>query len=70
MDTETRTAVMTLALIRERLKYYIQTIQDPFLEYDTTVYPKVSVLAAWSEKCKWYTALPLGAVVSLFCESV
>jgi hypothetical protein len=32
--------------------------------------PKVSGLAAWSENCKWYSCLPLGAVVSLFCESV
>jgi hypothetical protein len=31
----------------------------------TTVY-----LAAWSENCKWYSSLPLGAVVSLFCVSV
>jgi len=36
----------------------------------TTVYPKVSGLADWSENCKWYSSLPLGAVVSLFCESV
>jgi len=34
------------------------------------VYPKVSGLADWSENCKWYSSLPLGAVVSLFCESV
>jgi hypothetical protein len=34
------------------------------------VYPKVSGLAAWSENCKWYSFLPLRAVVSLFCESV
>jgi len=34
------------------------------------VYPKVSGLADWSENCKWYGSLPLGAVVSLFCESV
>jgi hypothetical protein len=34
------------------------------------VYPKVSRLAARSENCKWYSSLPLGAVVSLFCESV
>jgi hypothetical protein len=37
---------------------------------DTRVYPKVSGLAAWSENCKWYSSLPLGAVVSLFCESL
>jgi hypothetical protein len=36
----------------------------------TRVYPKVSGLAAWSENCKWYSSLPLGAVVSLFCEPV
>jgi hypothetical protein len=36
----------------------------------TRVYPKVSRLAAWSENCKWYSSLPLGAVVSLLCESV
>jgi hypothetical protein len=35
----------------------------------TRVYLKVSGLAAWSENCKWYSSLPLGAVVSLFCES-
>jgi hypothetical protein len=32
-------------------------------------YPKVPGLAAWSENCKWYISVPLGAVVSLFCES-
>jgi hypothetical protein len=36
----------------------------------TKVYPKVSALAAWSENCKWYSSLPLGAILSLFCESV
>jgi len=30
------------------------------------VYSKVSGLAAWSENCKWYSSLPLAAVVSLF----
>jgi len=34
------------------------------------VYPKVSGLAARSENCEWYSSLPLGAIVSLFCESV
>jgi len=28
------------------------------------VYPEVSGLAAWSENCKWYSSLPLGA---LYC---
>jgi hypothetical protein len=36
----------------------------------TWVYPKVSGLAAWGENSKWYSSLPLDAVVSLFCESV
>jgi hypothetical protein len=36
----------------------------------TRVYPKVSGFAAWSENCKWYRSMPLGVVVSLFCESV
>jgi len=31
---------------------------------------KVSGLAAWSENCKWYSSLPLGAFVALFRESV
>jgi hypothetical protein len=36
----------------------------------TRVFPKVSGLAARSENCKWYSSLPLGAVVSLLSESV
>jgi hypothetical protein len=31
---------------------------------NTRVYPKVAGLAAWSEDCKWYSSLPLSAVVS------
>jgi hypothetical protein len=34
------------------------------------VYPKVSGLAACSENCKWYSFVPLAAVISLFCELV
>jgi len=34
------------------------------------VYPKPSRLATWSENYKLYGSLPLGSVVSLFCESV
>jgi len=37
---------------------------------NTRVYPKVSGLATWNENRKWYSSLPLDAVVSLFCESV
>jgi hypothetical protein len=36
----------------------------------TRVYPKISGLAAWSENCKWYGSLPLGAVVSLFVTRI
>jgi hypothetical protein len=36
----------------------------------TRMYPEVSGLAAWSQNCKWYSSLPLRAVVSLFYESV
>jgi hypothetical protein len=36
----------------------------------TRVYPKVSGLAGWSKNCKWYSFLPLDAVVSLFCVSL
>jgi hypothetical protein len=37
---------------------------------DKRVYPKVSGLGAWSENCKWYSSLPISAVVSLFSELV
>jgi len=30
-------------------------------------YPKVSEISAWSKNCKWYSSLPLGAILSLFC---
>jgi hypothetical protein len=33
------------------------------------MHPKVSGLAVWSKNCKWYSSLPLGAIVPLFCES-
>jgi len=36
----------------------------------TKLYPKVSGLAEWSENCKWYSSLLLGAVASLFNESI
>jgi len=37
---------------------------------NTRVHSKVSGLAAWSQNCKWYSSLPLDAVVLPFCESV
>jgi hypothetical protein len=45
-------------------------IVDESTKHNKREYPKVSRLAAWSENCKWQSFLPLGAVVSLFCESV
>jgi hypothetical protein len=36
----------------------------------TRVNPKISEMAAWSKNSKWYSSLPLDAVVSLFYESV
>jgi len=36
----------------------------------TRVSPKVSGLAGWNENFRWYSSVPLSAVVSLFCESV
>jgi hypothetical protein len=33
------------------------------------VYPKVSGLATWSENCKWYSSLPLDAIVSRYSVS-
>jgi len=46
------------------------TKRMPKTLYNTSVYPKVSGLAAWSENFKWYSSLPLRAVVSLFCVLV
>jgi hypothetical protein len=40
------------------------------IKTNTRMFPEVSGLAAWSENCKWCSSVPLGAVVSLFCESV
>jgi hypothetical protein len=50
-------------LFRNQVKKRQKIIKIP-------VHPKVSGLAAWSENFKWYSSLPLGAVVSLFYESV
>jgi hypothetical protein len=49
-------------------RYVIHICVHTHIHIHTTVYPKVSGLVAWSENCKWYSSLPLGAVVSLFCE--
>jgi hypothetical protein len=51
--------------------HYLRFLGMIYVNYAyTRVYPKVSGLAAWSENCKWYSSLPLGAVVSLFYELV
>jgi hypothetical protein len=50
--------------------YECKTLSLAVGEECTRIYPKVSGLVAWSENCKWYSSLPLGAVVSLFRESV
>jgi len=39
------------------------------IQTNTRLYPKVSGLADWIKNCKWYSSLPLGAIVSLFSES-
>jgi hypothetical protein len=48
----------------------VQTKYQTTVDHITRVYPKVSGLATWSENWKSYTSLALGAVVSVFCESV
>jgi hypothetical protein len=60
--------------IMEQYMCHLEILTTPVFQSEekhyTRVYPKVSGLAAWSENCKWYSSLPLGVVVSLFCESV
>jgi hypothetical protein len=34
-----------------------------YLVSHTRVYPEVSGLAVWRENCKWYSSLPVGAVI-------
>jgi hypothetical protein len=59
-------------IFRSRVKNLREAGEGCIMSFTTCarVYPKVSGLAAWNENCKWYSPLPLGAVVSLFCESV
>jgi hypothetical protein len=51
-------------------RYLYSTAHNTYLCGHRRVYPNVSGLVAWSENCKWYSSLPLSAVVSLFCASV
>jgi hypothetical protein len=60
--------MLFFSTLRRRIIIF-KEISTTFFE-STRVYPKVSGLAAWSENCKWYSSLPLDAVVLLFCESV
>jgi hypothetical protein len=57
---------------KSNIKSLIRICKTNLLSAQQTmrVYPKVSRLAAWSKNCKWCSSLSLGAVVSLFCESV
>jgi len=66
-----------LRLIRRLYNVHTERLRDTehagaseFFVINTRLYLKVSGLAAWSENCKSYSSLPLGAVVSLFCETV
>jgi len=57
----------------EELRKTTRKLSHGNLALDSVMYEgvsKFSGVAAWSENCKWYSSLPLGAVVSLFCESV
>jgi hypothetical protein len=46
-----------------RRRLHTEKLPNVYLSPNTRVYPKVSGLAAWSENCKWYSSLPLDAVV-------
>jgi hypothetical protein len=63
---------LLITFVKENHKFIKFCISptSPSFQVPTRVYPKVSGLATWSENCKSYSSLPLGAVVSLFCESV
>jgi hypothetical protein len=53
---------------QEKLYLYLYLYWQYLMERSTWGYPKVPGLAACSENCKWYSSLPIEAVVSLFCE--
>jgi hypothetical protein len=53
------------AEVKEWVELYPHSPNTP-----SWLHTKVSGLASWSENCKWYRSLPLGAVVSQFCKSV
>jgi hypothetical protein len=55
-----------VASVCARAHTYVLCILNIYTYIHTRAYPNVSGLAAWSENCKWYSSLPLGAIVSLF----
>jgi hypothetical protein len=69
-ETELPLHPIRVNLSRTDVRFIDTVSYVAFLTLLTMVYPEVSGLAAWSENCKWYRSLTLGAVVSLFCESV
>jgi hypothetical protein len=64
-----RSCTVLIYIDHKCMQNNLATIIQQYLAH-TRVYLTVSGLAAWSENCKWYSSLPLCAVVSLFCESV
>jgi hypothetical protein len=63
-------SVLVLKYQQTKFNIYTASMTFSHIIHHTRVNPKVFGLAAWSENSKWYSSLPLGAVVSQFCESV
>jgi hypothetical protein len=57
------TKVQSFRVAKKRLIFVLFTSRACLQSFYTRVYPKVSGLAAWRESCKWYSSLPLGAIV-------
>jgi hypothetical protein len=61
-------------LIRDTLPAHLilpdSLVRTILSEKLTRLYPEVSGVTAWIDNCKWYSSLPLGAIVSLFYKSV
>jgi hypothetical protein len=64
----TVSSYLTLQVKQRRLTIQASVCEKHKLKKIVWMYPKVSGLITWSENCKWYSSLPPGAVVSLFCE--
>jgi hypothetical protein len=52
---------VSYAFISLHLQYGV--LQTVHMSVCMRVCPKVTRLAAWSDNCKWYSSLPLGAVL-------